>query len=79
MHVDGAPAVLGQKVLPHQKISIVRAAAAEQASRVTVLINKPIGYVGGQAEDGYEPAVVWFARRTAGVRIARRYAFSASS
>ncbi len=58
VHVDGAPAVLGQKVLPHQKISIVRAAAAEQASRVTVLINKPIGYVSGQAEDGYEPAVV---------------------
>jgi len=51
-------AVLGQKVLPNQKISIVRAAAAEQASRVTVLINKPIGYVSGQAEDGYEPAVV---------------------
>ena len=58
VRVDGAPAVLGQKVLPHQKITIVRAAAQEQASRVTVLINKPIGYVSGQAEDGYEPAVV---------------------
>ena len=30
----------------------------QQAQRVTVLLNKPIGYVSGQAEDGYEPAVV---------------------
>ena len=25
---------------------------------MTILLNKPIGYVSGQAEDGYEPAVV---------------------
>jgi 23S rRNA pseudouridine2604 synthase len=25
---------------------------------VTILLNKPVGYVSGQAEDGYEPAVV---------------------
>ena len=25
---------------------------------MTVLINKPMGYVSGQAEDGYQPAVV---------------------
>ena len=30
----------------------------DQARRVTVLLNKPIGYVSGQAEDGYRPAVV---------------------
>jgi len=30
----------------------------EQAKRVTILLNKPIGYVSGQAEDGYEPASV---------------------
>ncbi|MBW6495222.1 MAG: pseudouridine synthase, partial [Burkholderiaceae bacterium] len=29
-----------------------------QATRVTVLINKPIGYVSGQPEDGHEPAIV---------------------
>ena len=49
---------LGSKVLPHQKISIERQAAAEQSQRVTVLLNKPIGFVSGQAEDGYQPAVV---------------------
>jgi 23S rRNA pseudouridine2604 synthase len=26
--------------------------------QVTILINKPVGYVSGQAEDGHEPAVV---------------------
>jgi 23S rRNA pseudouridine2604 synthase len=56
--VDGQViAELGSKVLPHQKITIERQAQAEQSRRVTVLINKPIGFVSGQAEDGYKPAV----------------------
>lgn len=58
VRVDGVPAVLGQKVTPANQITIEKAATAEQAQRVTVLINKPLGYVSGQAEDGYEPAVV---------------------
>jgi 23S rRNA pseudouridine2604 synthase len=37
---------------------VERQAAAEQSKRVTVLINKPMGFVSGQAEDGYKPAVV---------------------
>jgi 23S rRNA pseudouridine2604 synthase len=56
--VNGAVAVLGQKVTETDKIEIEKAATKEQAERVTVIINKPIGYVSGQAEDGYEPAVV---------------------
>jgi 23S rRNA pseudouridine2604 synthase len=56
--VDGVAAVLGQKVTPENTITIQKAATNEQAQRVTVLINKPIGYVSGQAEDGHEPAVV---------------------
>ena len=56
--VDGQViAELGSKVLPHQKISIERQAQAEQSRRVSILINKPIGFVSGQAEDGYKPAV----------------------
>jgi 23S rRNA pseudouridine2604 synthase len=43
-------------VLPHQKITIEKQAQAQQAKRVTVLLNKPMGYVSGQAEDGYKPA-----------------------
>jgi 23S rRNA pseudouridine2604 synthase len=58
VRVDGAVvSQLGSKVLPHQRITIERQAAAQQARRVTVLLNKPIGYVSGQAEDGYRPAV----------------------
>jgi len=58
VRVDGTVvSELGSKVLPHQKITIEKQAAAEQARRVTILINKPVGYVSGQAEDGYKPAV----------------------
>jgi 23S rRNA pseudouridine2604 synthase len=56
--VNGVAAILGQKVTPDDRIDIEGAAQKEQKERVTVLINKPIGYVSGQAEDGYEPAVV---------------------
>ncbi|HSI47976.1 MAG TPA: pseudouridine synthase [Ideonella sp.] len=56
--VDGEMAVLGQRVKPNARIEIDPAAHTQQAKRITVLINKPIGYVSGQAEDGYEPAVV---------------------
>jgi 23S rRNA pseudouridine2604 synthase len=49
---------LGSRVLPGQHISIEAKARNAQAMKVTVLINKPVGYVSGQAEDGYEPASV---------------------
>ena len=49
---------LGSRVLPHQRVTIDAKAKFQQAQRVTVLVNKPVGFVSGQAEDGYEPAVV---------------------
>jgi 23S rRNA pseudouridine2604 synthase len=49
---------LGSRVMPDQHITIDAKARNQQAARVTVLINKPVGYVSGQAEDGYEPALV---------------------
>jgi 23S rRNA pseudouridine2604 synthase len=56
--VDGViVSELGSKVLPHQRINVERQASAQQARRVTVLLNKPVGFVSGQAEDGYKPAV----------------------
>jgi 23S rRNA pseudouridine2604 synthase len=59
VRVDGeVVSELGTKILPHQKITVERQAAAQQARRVTVLLNKPVGYVSGQAEDGYQPAMV---------------------
>lgn len=58
VRVDGKiVSQLGSKVLPHQKITVERQASAEQSKRVTILINKPMGFVSGQAEDGYKPAV----------------------
>jgi 23S rRNA pseudouridine2604 synthase len=49
---------LGVRVSPQARIEIDPAARAEQNELVTILLHKPIGYVSGQAEDGYEPAVV---------------------
>lgn len=58
VRVDGkVVSELGTKILPTQRVTVERQAAAEQSKRVTILINKPMGYVSGQAEDGYKPAV----------------------
>ena len=59
VRVDGkVVATLGVRVSPHARIEIDPAAAQHQSEQVTILLNKPIGYVSGQAEDGYEPAMV---------------------
>ncbi|HET7157963.1 MAG TPA: rRNA pseudouridine synthase [Burkholderiales bacterium] len=56
--VDGVRiSELGTKIYPGQQITLSRAAASEQTARVTVLLNKPIGYVSGQPEPGYRPAI----------------------
>ena len=49
---------LGSRVVVGQRITVDAKARYQQAQRVTVLVNKPVGFVSGQAEDGYEPAVV---------------------
>ncbi len=49
---------LGARVHPGQQVTIDKKARTQQAQRVTVLLHKPVGYVSGQAEDGYEPASV---------------------
>ena len=59
VRVDGrVVSELGSRVLPTQQITVDAKAKFVQAQKVTVILNKPIGYVSGQAEDGYEPAVV---------------------
>ena len=64
VRVNGEPAVMGQQVLPDVRIDIDRQAQGQQQQQVTILLNKPIGYVSGQAEDGHEPAVVLVGPRT---------------
>ncbi len=57
--VDGVRvSELGLKVLPTVAIKLDRSAMATQDKRVTILINKPIGLVSGQAEAGHRPASV---------------------
>ena len=58
VRVNGQPAAIGQPVAPNARIDIDRQAEQQQRQQVTILINKPVGYVSGQAEDGHEPAVV---------------------
>lgn len=56
--VDGIVVnVLGSKVGLDAKITLDVQAKASQQRLATILLNKPIGYVSGQAEDGYQPAV----------------------
>ncbi len=57
VRVNGAPAVMGQPVALDARIEVDRQAEQQQRQQVTILINKPVGYVSGQAEDGHEPAV----------------------
>ena len=56
VRVNGQTAVLGQKVTPRDRIDLQRQAHEQQAARVTILLNKPVGYVSAQAEKGYPSA-----------------------
>lgn len=56
VRVNGQPAVLGQPVPPDARIEVHREAEQQQRLQATILINKPVGYVSGQAEDGHPPA-----------------------
>lgn len=59
VRVDGRViSELGARVRPEQAIELDRRGQTVQDRRVTILLNKPVGYVSGQAEDGYEPASV---------------------
>jgi len=62
VRVDGEPAVLGQRARADAIITIDERARTQQARRVTILLNKPVGYVSGQAEDGHAPAVALIRR-----------------
>jgi 23S rRNA pseudouridine2604 synthase len=63
VRVDGAPATMGLQVALDARIEIDPKARGQQREQVTVLLNKPMGYVSGQAEDGHQPAVVLFQGR----------------
>jgi len=57
VRVDGRVAQLGERARPDQTLTLARPAQSRQNTRVTILLNKPVGVVSGQAEKGYRPAI----------------------
>ena len=55
--VNGKVAEMGMQVTPGVRIDVDKQAQGQQANQVTILLNKPIGIVSGQAEDGHQPAI----------------------
>ena len=55
--VNGAVAEMGMQVAPDARIEVNKLAQGQQANHVTILVNKPMGIVSGQAEDGHLPAI----------------------
>ena len=60
VQVNGQVAGMGVKVRPDDRIDVDPAARGQQANQVTILLNKPMGFVSGQAEDGHQPAATLF-------------------
>jgi 23S rRNA pseudouridine2604 synthase len=57
--VDGVQVTeLGTRAFPNQKITLAKQAQSRQEASVTVVLNKPVGYVSAQPEKGYQPAIV---------------------
>jgi len=74
--VDGKPVTeLGTRIFPTQRITLARQAQSRQEASVTILLNKPVGYVSAQPEKGYQPAVtlIHAASRHAGDRSPQRF------
>ncbi len=58
VYVDGEKiTTLGTKVDPNQAIRLDKQALEQQARHITILLNKPVGYVSGQPEKDYPPAL----------------------
>lgn len=55
--VNGQVAVLGQKVMPSDRIDLDKRVHQQQAQRMTILLNKPVGFVSGQPEKNYRAAI----------------------
>src|SRR5690606_17599313 len=56
--VDGqAVNELGIKVSPNVRITLASEALSQQKNLITLILNKPIGYVSSQPEKDYIPAI----------------------
>ena len=48
---------LGAKVAPDAEITLAPQAVKKQKELITIILNKPVGYVSAQPESGYAPAI----------------------
>jgi 23S rRNA pseudouridine2604 synthase len=67
---------LGVRVDPGCTIELLNPAQQAQKSLVTILVNKPVGIVSGQAEDNYRPAISLISETTRWADDSRRPRFS---
>jgi len=58
VRVNGKLAQLGERAPATAAIELHPQAQAQKKGQVTILVNKPVGYVSGQAEKNYRPAAV---------------------
>ncbi|PAT35638.1 RNA-binding protein [Vandammella animalimorsus] len=57
VRINGQVAHMGQRVQPGDQVDVALAARRHQAQQLSIALHKPVGYVSGQAEDGYLPAL----------------------
>ena len=64
VQVNGQRAQMGMQVHPSDRITVSPAAKGQQQQLATILLNKPVGLVSGQAESGHPPAASLVQART---------------
>ncbi|MFA7474965.1 MAG: pseudouridine synthase [Castellaniella sp.] len=65
VRVDGRiVSELGTKALPNARITLERQAARRQTGKVTIILNKPVGYVSHQSDKGHRLAASLIQART---------------
>jgi len=65
VYVDGEPiSELGTKIFPDQEIELNEEGRKRQATQVTILLNKPVGYVSSQPEHNHPEAVELIAKES---------------
>ncbi len=74
--VNGEVAIMGMVVQPSDRIEVSEAAKGEQKHLVTILLNKPMGFVSAQAEDGHQPAIALINPRSHWVEDGARIRFA---
>jgi len=65
VYVDGKQiSELGTKIFPDQEIELNEEGRKRQSTQVTILLNKPVGYVSSQPEHNHKEAVDLISRET---------------